>query len=119
MLLFLGLAFVQATGARAQGAGILTPGDAGEIVFDKASRQFLVSDLDTGLIHRLDMSGTVIDSFDHGTAGRTGAGLPPEPDDGAQADINDAAFSVEDPGTWGFTPKRRLVWGMAVHHGRL
>ena len=38
----------------------------GDIVFDAATRQFFVSDLDTGLIHRLDAAGTLIDSFDHG-----------------------------------------------------
>src|SRR5690606_12181058 len=91
----------------------------GDIVFDEASRQFFVSDLDTGLIHRLDMSGAVLDSFDHGTSGRSGAGLPPAPDDGAEADVADAGFSVEAPGTWGLTPKPRRVWGMAVHEGRL
>jgi hypothetical protein len=91
----------------------------GDIVFDKASRQFFASDLDNGQIRRLDISGTLIDSFDHGTAGRPAAGLPPVADDGAKANIKDAGFSVEDPGTWGFTPKPRLVWGMAVHEGRL
>src|SRR5262249_739257 len=31
----------------------------------------------------------------------------------------DPSFSVEDPSTWGFTPKSRRVWGMATRQGRL
>ena len=42
----------------------------GDVVYDPATRQFFASDLDTGLIHRIDANGTVIDSFDHGLAGR-------------------------------------------------
>jgi hypothetical protein len=91
----------------------------GDIVFDKASRHFYVSDLDTGLIHRLDADGHMVDSFDHGTTGRKAAGLPPVSDDGAQANIKDARFSVENPQSWGFTAGPRRVWGMAVHDGRL
>jgi hypothetical protein len=41
----------------------------GDVVFDKASQQFFVSDLDTGLIYRLDAMGATIDSCDHGVAG--------------------------------------------------
>lgn len=91
----------------------------GDVVFDKASRHFFVSDLDTGLIHRLDAGGRIVESFDHGTAGRKAAGLAPVVDDGAQADIKDARFSVENPESWGLTPGPRRVWGMAVHEGRL
>ena len=47
----------------------------GDIVYDRATRQFFVSDLDKGLIHRLSDDGTPIDTFDHGEAGRTAAGL--------------------------------------------
>jgi hypothetical protein len=36
----------------------------GDIVFDPATRQFFASDLDTGLIHRLDASGVVLDAYD-------------------------------------------------------
>ncbi len=81
----------------------------GAIVFDRASRQFFVSDLDSGLIHRLDASGAAIDSFDHGTAGRAGAGLDAIADDGRRMDIKDPAFDVEEPETWGFTQAERRV----------
>ena len=91
----------------------------GAIAFDRASRNFFVSDLDTGLIHRLDASGAAIDSFDHGTAGRVGAGLDPIADDGSRMDIKDPGFDVEDPKTWGFTQTERRVRGMAVLLSRL
>lgn len=46
------------------------PGNSGPglggIVFDSATRQFFVADLDTGLIHRLDATGKPLDTFDHG-----------------------------------------------------
>lgn len=54
----------------------------GDVVYDPTTRQFFASDLDTGLIHRIDADGTVIDSFDHGLNGRPTRGAPPAPDDG-------------------------------------
>jgi hypothetical protein len=42
----------------------------GDIVFDQESKSFYASDLDMGLIYRLDANGMVSSSFDHGTAGR-------------------------------------------------
>jgi hypothetical protein len=91
----------------------------GDIVFDKASRSLFVSDLDTGLIHRLDANGQLIGTFDHGIAGRLVRGLPPVADNGAQMDITSAQFDVEAPDTWGFTQTERQVWGMALNQGRL
>ncbi len=95
------------------GAGI------GDIVFDKAQRQFFVSDLETGLIYRIDMDGQVIDSFNHGTDGRSAAGLAAIEDDGRTADIRSSAFNGADPATWGQTQKHRRVAGMAHYQGRL
>jgi hypothetical protein len=83
----------------------------GAIAFDPASHQFLVSDLDTGLIHRISSSGAPIDSFDHGVKGRPAAGLPPVADDGARMDIKSSAFNAEDTATWGLTAPERRVWG--------
>jgi hypothetical protein len=91
----------------------------GDIVFDKAHRQFFVSDLDTGLIHRLGPTGGVIDSFDHGVAGRPAKGLAEQADDGRQADISSEAFAIETPESWGYTQAERMVWGLAFHEGRL
>ncbi len=95
------------------GAGI------GDIVYDKASKQLFVSDLDTGLIHRLDANGQLIDTFDHGVSGRPAKGLAAVNDDGSKADITSPGFDVEKPETWGYTQKERRVHGMAVREGRL
>lgn len=91
----------------------------GDIVFDRGSRQFFASDLDSGLIHRIGADGNVIDSFDHGTMARPLAGQPPLPDDGSVADIINPAFDSEKPETWGFTQRERMVWGLAIQGGRL
>lgn len=91
----------------------------GNIAFDRSHRQFFASDLDSGLIHRIDADGTVIDSFDHGVDGRPARGLDAVADDGAVMDIQGAAFDSEDPDSWGFTQDERRVWGVAVHGGRI
>ncbi len=91
----------------------------GDIVYDLATRQFFVSDLDTGLIHRLSGDGTLIDVFDHGESGRPAAELPAVVDDGKVADIKSASFDALNPDTWGLAPPERLVWGLGVHSGRL
>jgi hypothetical protein len=99
------------------------PGNSGPglggMVFDKSTNQFFVSDLDTGLIYRLDMDGKAIDTFDHGIEARPVAGLSRVPDNGILMNIRDPAFDIEKPSTWGLTPKERRVWGLAVNDGRL
>jgi hypothetical protein len=108
-----GTASVFATLPANSGAGI------GDIVFNKASKHLYASDLDTGLIHRFDANGLMVYSFDHGVAGRPAKGLAPVTDNGAVMSITDPAFDTEDTSTWGFTQPERMVYGMAVHQGRL
>jgi len=91
----------------------------GNLTFDPNHRQFFASDLDTGLIHRIDATGRLIDTFDHGVAGRPAHGLAPVADDGAVMDIQGAAFDTEDPETWGYTQDERRVWAVSYHGGRL
>ena len=91
----------------------------GDIVADPARGQVFASDLDNGLIHRLGADGAVIDSFDHGIAGRPTKGLPVVVDDGRKTDINDPAFDTTNPATWGTTQPERRVWGMALNDDRL
>ncbi|MDR3476286.1 MAG: hypothetical protein P4M09_31980 [Devosia sp.] len=91
----------------------------GNIVFDAATQQFFVSDLDTGLIYRLASDGTILDTFDHGVNGRPNHGLAAAPDDGSAMDVTNPAFNSEDPSTWGFTQPERKVYGLAMHGGRL
>ena len=82
-------------------------------------QQFFVSDLDTGLIYRLGLDGSIVDTYDHGVDGRPAHDLDAVADDGATMDVTDAAFDSEDPSTWGFTPVERRVNGLAAHNGRL
>ena len=94
-------------------------GALGNIAFDGRSRQLFVSDVDTGLVHRITMDGRVIDSFDHGVTGHRAAGLAPLADDGTTMNITSGSFAVDDPGTWGYTQDARRVWGVGVLRGRL
>ncbi len=91
----------------------------GDVVFDKASRQFFASDLDSGLIYRLSETGEVIDSFDHGVKARPAKGLSEVADDGKKADIHSPAFDSQNPDSWGYTPDERRVYGLVVNDGRL
>jgi hypothetical protein len=91
----------------------------GDIVYDTASLHFYASDLDSGLIHRIDSSGNLIDTFDHGVTGRAAAGLPDVADDGAAMDIRNATFDSQDATTWRLTQLERRVWGLGLHGGRL
>ncbi len=91
----------------------------GNIAFDRSHRQFFASDLDSGLIHRIDIDGNLIDTFDHGVDGRPARGLDPVADDGAVMDIQGAAFDTEEPKSWGYTQEERRVYGLAMHGGRL
>ncbi len=92
----------------------------GNIAFDRKNRQFFVSDLDTGMIHRLDINGNDLGTFDHGLFGRPNHGLDPVAFDPAnRMDITNPAFDTEDSETWGYAKRERQVWGVAVHGDRL
>lgn len=91
----------------------------GDVTFDNIHRQFFASDLDTGLIHRIDANGALLDTFDHGIAGRPAHGLAAVADDGSVIDIQGAAFDSEDPDSWGYTQDERRVWSVAYRGGRL
>ncbi|HHI82567.1 MAG TPA: DUF11 domain-containing protein, partial [Rhizobiales bacterium] len=91
----------------------------GNIAYDPVHFQFFVSDLDTGLIHRLDTNGVLIDTFDHGVDGRPGNGLGAVNDDGAVLDITSPAFDSSNPNSWKMTDIRRRVRGLAYYRNRL
>jgi hypothetical protein len=91
----------------------------GDVVFDRESRQFFASDLDKGLIYRISETGEVLDSFDHGVAGRPAKQLSEIADDGSKADIENAAFDTGNPESWGFTQEERRVHSLAIQNGRL
>ncbi|WP_373235938.1 hypothetical protein [Cohaesibacter celericrescens] len=92
----------------------------GNISFDAQSQQLFVSDLDTGMIFRLNMEGRVLETFDHGRTARGLAGLSPVVfDPSNRLDITSPSFDVENPDSWHFAAEGRRVWGLAAHNGRL
>ncbi|VAW14483.1 hypothetical protein MNBD_ALPHA09-957 [hydrothermal vent metagenome] len=107
--------------ANIEGAGRPNSGPGlGNIAYDPAHYQLYVSDLDTGLIHRLGMAGNQLGSFDHGAQGLPAAGFGAVPMDPANVmDITSPVFDAENSNTWGLADPRRRVWGLAYHGGRL
>ncbi|MGE3528744.1 MAG: hypothetical protein AB7G54_04870, partial [Methyloceanibacter sp.] len=92
----------------------------GDVTYDSATQQLFVSDLETGLIHRLGLDGQDRGSFDHGTMGRPKSGLDAVAYDPARRmNIESPDFNVEDPQSWGFADKTRAVFAVAVQDGRL
>ncbi|GBE43617.1 putative peptidoglycan binding domain protein [bacterium BMS3Bbin10] len=103
------------------GGGIPNSGPGlGNIAYDAKRKQLFVSDLDTGLIHRLDMAGNDLGAYDHGLQGRPANGMNAVPEDQAnRLDITSPAFDAEDSGSWGLAAPERRVWGLAVRGDRL
>lgn len=92
----------------------------GNLAFVPRSRQIYASDLETGMIHRFDLNGASLGYFDHGVDGRKAAGLTPTPfDAGRRVTLSSPAFDTQNPETWGFAPKERRVWDLAVRGARL
>ena len=92
----------------------------GAITYDPATKQFFVSDLETGLIHRLGLDGSDLGTFDHGTAGRPKDELEPVAyDASATHEHREPEFDIENPATWGFADKRRGVFAVAVQDERV
>jgi hypothetical protein len=101
--------------------GVPNPGPGlGNLAYDYAHRQLFVSDLYTGMIHRIDLDGRDLGSYDHGVSGRGAAGSPPLPfNPRLRPNIASDRFDSENPSTWGFAPPGRQVWGLAINDGRL
>jgi hypothetical protein len=101
-------------GAPNSGAGL------GNIAFDPVSKHLFVSDLETGMIHRFAPNRAEVGTYDHGTRGRPRARLSPVTFDPARrVGIDNPAFNVENPATWGYAAPARRVFGLAVQGGRL
>ena len=99
----------------------------GNIAFDKAHHQLFVSDLETGMIHRVALAdGTELGSYDHGVTGRgsfvdaaSGASLTLAPvafDPATAAQVGDCPSGdfARTPSCWNFADFRRRVWGLDV-----
>ncbi len=101
--------------------GLENPGASlGNLAFDPLRDSIFVSDLSTGLIARMNLRGTVLETFDHGQLARLTEGLPSlSYDPTRRVEITDTALDTLDPSTWGMAPDGRRVWGMAVQGDRL
>ena len=91
----------------------------GNIAFDADHNQLFVSDLQSGLIHRLDLNGVDHGTHDHGLSDALKPNDQVAHDPEQTMDIRNAEFDSEDPETWGFADPARRVWGIAVQGGRL
>ncbi len=99
----------------------------GNIAFDRWHQQFFVSDLETGMIHRIRaQDGGDLGSWDHGVQGRANfldaeskqpRSLPPIPFNPASrariADCPSGSFATS-PECWNFAASGRRVWGLSV-----
>lgn len=98
----------------------------GNIAYDQWNKQFYVSDLETGMIHRVGLDGTDLGHFDHGTTGRAAftdavTGVPGSLplvafDPSSAAKVKDCPFGdfSKTPECWNFADFRRRVWGLGV-----
>ncbi len=106
-------------------AGLANSGAAlGDVTYDSSHNQFFVSDLDTGMIHRVSnnakQAGTLVDYFDHGETARAALGLQPvRHDNSDRIDITDQKFNSLEPNTWGFAKQGRQVWALQYYADRL
>ena len=92
----------------------------GNLAYDRGHKQLFVSDLSTGMIHRLAMDGSELEVFDPGVSGlQQGGETPVAYDASARLDITNSAFDAEDASTWGYADAGRSVWALTVHGGRL
>jgi hypothetical protein len=101
----------------------------GNIAYDPWHKQVFVSDLETGMIHRLDRdSGQDLGHYDHGTSGRKGfvdawtgqqQSLPPigfDPSSSAKMEACSGNFS-RTPECWNIADFRRRIWGLGASKG--
>ncbi len=92
----------------------------GGLAYDFVTRHLYVANLETGFIHRVDEDGKDLGFYDHGTQGRAKAGLEPVVYDATKRmSIEDPAFSVEKPETWGYAEVSRRVFAVAIQDDRL
>ncbi|WP_269585616.1 peptidoglycan-binding protein [Roseibium sp. Sym1] len=99
----------------------------GNVAYDRWNGQLYVSDLETGMVHRLRLAdGAVLGTYDHGVDGRRAffdvpsggyQGLAPVAFDplsrARTADCPSGDFG-RTPSCWNFADFRRRVWGLGV-----
>ena len=100
----------------------------GNIAYDRWNKQFLVSDLETGMIHRISLEGRDLGSYDHGTQGRasfvdaaTGQSQSLQPiafNPSSQARVADCEGRFDTTvECWNIAESNRRVWGLGVWKG--
>jgi hypothetical protein len=100
----------------------------GNIAYDRWNKQLLVSDLETGMIHRISLEGRDLGSYDHGIQGRanfvdaqTGAPQSLAPiafNPASQARVADCEGRFDTtPECWNIAESGRRVWGLGVWRG--
>ena len=92
----------------------------GGLVFEPYSRQLLVSDRETGMIHRFGLDGVDRGHLDHGAQVLPAIGLPAVAfDRSKRLDLQNPAFVSANPSTWAYAPDDRRVFGLGVRGSRL
>ena len=100
----------------------------GNIAYDRWNKQVLVSDLETGMIHRIGLDGRDMGSFDHGTQGRTSF---VDAQTGQSQSLKPIAFNPSSQAKiancegrfdtttdcWNIAESNRRVWGLGVWRG--
>jgi len=92
----------------------------GGLAYDPDSKSLYVADRETGFIHRFDLNGRDVGSYDHGVTGRAAQRLPPVAWISQQPiDVASPQFDSAHPATWNYAAPERRIFGLAVHRGRL
>jgi len=103
-----------------------TGASLGNIAYDAINRQLFVTDLETGMIHRIDaQTGETLGIFDHGLDGRSSffdtatrrlSSLPLaafDPLTAARIGDCESAFA-QTPNCWNIANYKRRIWGVGV-----
>ena len=97
----------------------------GNIAYDRINRQLFVSDMETGMIHRVGVDGREMGAFDHGVTGRMQftdaengqrgslAPIPFDPNSNARVQNCSGPFD-QTPACWNIAASGRRVWGLGV-----
>ncbi|HRE60059.1 MAG TPA: hypothetical protein PL096_03010 [Micropepsaceae bacterium] len=95
------------------------PASLGNLAYDPAHNQLFVTDLSSGLIHRISMGGRLLEHFDHGEDGRRAEGRDAVARGARPPSVRDEGFDTTDPASWGFADPQRRVFGIAVWRNRV
>lgn len=95
-----------------------TGASLGNIAYDKVHKQLFVSDLETGMIHRIRIEdGKALGHFDHGETARPKLSLSKVSfDESTAANIHNCISKFDkSPNCWNLAAPERRVWGLGVY----